>query len=258
MLKLLRQNPLDHFKFHLSVEYAQPLAIQTFMMRFLLLLVVVNIMLVGCSKRGEIKPPKGGPRRKVSLDQEMETEAIRAMLTIEHIKQAHGEDCRIRAKAGSHVSVEHRGYIHSVAEPKDARLVGKQFDSNIEGETLNFTLRSKHVIRGLDYAIEGLCIGDRIEVVIPPQLAFDDPALLFAWDEEDGRPRPAPPGTSVKYEVHVVDIRRDPATMSGLMWGLVSIGLMVVAIGMAWLVAWSLDTEGRGKGSKLKEQKKAR
>jgi peptidylprolyl isomerase len=68
------------------------------------------------------------------------------------------------AKAGDQVSVQYLGVDYKT---------GKQFDASWDrGEPIAFTLGAKDVISGWDKGIEGMKVGGRRELIIPPDLAY--------------------------------------------------------------------------------------
>merc|ERR1711879_145958 len=70
-----------------------------------------------------------------------------------------------------------------------------------QGEPLTFELGAGMLLRGMELAIEGMCVGQGISVVIPPHLAYDDPSKKFNF--KDGK-RPCPKGAHVRYEIELV------------------------------------------------------
>ncbi|SDX34574.1 peptidylprolyl isomerase [Amycolatopsis xylanica] len=70
------------------------------------------------------------------------------------------------AKAGNAVSVHYVGVSFST---------GEEFDSSwSRGEPLNFGLGSGQVIPGWDQGVDGMKVGGRRKLVIPPHLAYGD------------------------------------------------------------------------------------
>lgn len=223
---------------------------------------VASIPGAAAQRRGEVKPPprQGGGRRAAPAakspggDSPKEVEEARADLEIEWlVKVPH---CSQRAQAGDQVAIAHKGYVYEVAQGQDARVWnGKQIDANPEGEFLNFTLRSRQILRGMDLAIEGMCEGEKIAVVIPPHLAYDDPTM-FVWSGD--RKRPAPPGSFVRYEISLVMLKGSGKS-SGIMLGLAATGTVSVAgIGVAWLIARALDPGSQAKEKEKEKERKKR
>lgn len=205
--------------------------------------------------RGEVKPPtKGGNRHKPPARPPntgklvVEDKDAVKDLEIEYLEKV-GEPCAERAVPGSFVSILHKGFVHKVAAGEDSSLVGRQIDGNPNSEPLNFTLRTRQIMRGMDLAIEGMCVGEKIAVVIPPHLAYDDP-VLFNWESANGRPAPA--GTTVRYEI-TLTASKSPPKLKGPLAVFAMLLVMVIAIGLAWLIARSMaDGGSKAKGKKKK------
>ena len=88
------------------------------------------------------------------------------------------------AKAGQIVSVHYVGVAHST---------GEEFDSSYDrGQPLDFGLGRGMVIAGWDTGIQGMKVGGRRQLIIPPQLAYGsrgagaaigpDETLIFVCD----------------------------------------------------------------------------
>lgn len=70
------------------------------------------------------------------------------------------------AKAGSTISAHYVGVAHSTGEEFDA--------SYNRGDPLSFKLGVGQVIAGWDQGIEGMKVGGRRKLVIPPSLGYGD------------------------------------------------------------------------------------
>ena len=70
------------------------------------------------------------------------------------------------AVAGRSVRVHYVGVAHSTGEEFDA--------SYNRGEPLDFPLGAGRVIAGWDQGVQGMKVGGRRRLVIPPQLAYGD------------------------------------------------------------------------------------
>jgi len=70
------------------------------------------------------------------------------------------------AKAGDTVSVHYVGVAHSTGEEFDA--------SYNRGAPLQFRLGIGQVIQGWDRGVQGMKVGGRRQLVIPPHLAYGD------------------------------------------------------------------------------------
>ena len=70
------------------------------------------------------------------------------------------------ARAGNRVTVHYVGVAHST---------GEQFDASWDrGEPLSFQLGAGKVITGWDQGLQGMKVGGRRQLIIPPGLAYGD------------------------------------------------------------------------------------
>lgn len=107
-----------------------------------------------------------------------------ADLVIEDIIEGDGEE----AKAGSTVSAHYVGVAHSTGEEFDA--------SWNRGAPLDFRLGVGQVIKGWDEGIEGMRVGGRRKLIIPPHKAYGD----------RGAGRAIAPGETLIFVVDLVDV----------------------------------------------------
>ena len=85
-----------------------------------------------------------------------------ADLQITDIKEGNGDV----AKAGDMVQVHYVGVAYST---------GEEFDSSYDrGDPLEFQLGAGRVITGWDQGVQGMRVGGRRQLVIPPHLAYGD------------------------------------------------------------------------------------
>jgi peptidylprolyl isomerase len=85
-----------------------------------------------------------------------------ADLQITDIQEGNGEV----AKAGDTVQVHYVGVAYST---------GEEFDSSYDrGDPLEFQLGAGRVIAGWDQGVQGMKVGGRRQLVIPPHLAYGD------------------------------------------------------------------------------------
>jgi len=93
------------------------------------------------------------------------------------------------AKAGSTISAHYVGVAHSSGEEFDA--------SYNRGEPLSFKLGIGQVIAGWDQGIQGMKVGGRRKLVIPPHLGYGDRGAGAAIK----------PGETLIFVVDLVDVR---------------------------------------------------
>ncbi len=119
----------------------------------------------GEKTKPEVKVPKGAPPKQ---------------LEIEEIEEGSGAE----AKAGDEVTVQYVGVNYKN---------GKEFDASWDrGEPFTFQLGAGMVIPGWDQGVEGMKVGGRRELIIPPELAYGpegsppaigpDETLIFVID----------------------------------------------------------------------------
>jgi peptidylprolyl isomerase len=114
----------------------------------------------------EVVVPKGPPPKK---------------LVVEDLEEGSGAE----AKAGQEVTVQYVGVDYKS---------GKEFDASWDrGEPFTFTLGAGMVIPGWDKGIEGMKVGGRRELIIPPNLAYG----------VEGSPPTIPPNETL---IFVVDL----------------------------------------------------
>jgi peptidylprolyl isomerase len=83
-------------------------------------------------------------------------------LVIKEIEAGGGEE----AKSGSEVTVQYVGVDYKN---------GKEFDSSwSRNEPFTFTLGESQVIPGWEQGVEGMKVGGRRELIIPPELAYGE------------------------------------------------------------------------------------
>jgi len=92
------------------------------------------------------------------------------------------------AKSGDHVTVNYVGVLYDS---------GKEFDASWRrNEPFSFTLGAGEVIRGWDQGIEGMRVGGRRELIIPPDLAYGP----------SGRPPVIPANSTLVFVVDLLGV----------------------------------------------------
>lgn len=91
------------------------------------------------------------------------------------------------ARAGKKVSMRYVGRL---------KKNGKVFDSNTKGKPFAFRLGVGEVIKGWDRGVEGMRVGDKRKLVIPPQMAYGSQKIPGI-----------PPNSTLEFEVELVDVK---------------------------------------------------
>jgi peptidylprolyl isomerase len=87
-------------------------------------------------------------------------------LTITEVRRGSAEEFSV--KAGDRVWVHYAGRLEN----------GKEFDSSYKrGEAIDFVVGTGRVIKGWDEGIQGMKLGDKRLLVIPPALGYGDRAM---------------------------------------------------------------------------------
>ncbi len=114
--------------------------------------------------------PKGAPPKK---------------LQIREIEEGSGTE----AEGGDEVTVQYVGVNYKS---------GKEFDASWDrGEPFTFQLGSGMVIPGWDHGIEGMKVGGRRELIIPPELAYG----------QEGSPPAIPPNETLVFVIDLLEVR---------------------------------------------------
>jgi FKBP-type peptidyl-prolyl cis-trans isomerase len=98
-----------------------------------------------------------------------------------------------QAVKGSTVTVHYTGWLY-----KNGRR-GKKFDSSLDsGQPFSFKLGAGEVIEGWDRGIEGMRVGGKRDLLIPPNLGYG----------ESGAPPEIPSNAVLNFEVQLLDVQR--------------------------------------------------
>lgn len=74
------------------------------------------------------------------------------------------------ASAGDHVTVHYTGWLHDAGAPQGR---GAKFDSSKDrGDPFDFPLGGGRVIRGWDEGVQGMKVGGRRQLTIPPDMGY--------------------------------------------------------------------------------------
>ena len=111
-----------------------------------------------------------------------ERRSRRSKLEIKDLKKGTGTE----AKSGDEVTVQYVGVNYKT---------GEEFDSSwSRNEPFTFTLGAGEVIPGWDQGVDGMKVGGRRELIIPPELAYGaagSPPAIPPNETLDLRDRPA-------------------------------------------------------------------
>ncbi|CAH8385145.1 unnamed protein product [Eruca vesicaria subsp. sativa] len=101
------------------------------------------------------------------------------------------------AKGKSDGKVAVQGKKVSILYTGKLKDTGKVFESNLEDSPLRFRLGGEKVIKGLSNGVEGMRVGDKRRIIIPPSLGYPDEGL----NKED-----VPKNSWLVYEVEAVKV----------------------------------------------------
>jgi FKBP-type peptidyl-prolyl cis-trans isomerase FkpA len=73
------------------------------------------------------------------------------------------------SRGGARLTVHYTGWLYDATQPDNK---GKQFDSSAGGEPFTFRLGAGEVIRGWDQGFEGMRVGGKRRLIIPPDLGY--------------------------------------------------------------------------------------
>jgi FKBP-type peptidyl-prolyl cis-trans isomerase FkpA len=73
------------------------------------------------------------------------------------------------ARRGARLTVHYTGWLYDSGRP-DSK--GKQFDSSVGSEPFSFRLGAEEVIRGWDRGFDGMRVGGKRRLIIPPDLGY--------------------------------------------------------------------------------------
>jgi len=98
------------------------------------------------------------------------------------------EECSFKSKSGDTLSMHYTGFLPD----------GKVFDSSLSrGTPFDFQLGTGQVIPGWDRGLQGMCVGEKRKLTIPPHFAYG----------EQGYPPVIPPSATLIFDVELLEIK---------------------------------------------------
>ncbi|KGT83973.1 peptidylprolyl isomerase, partial [Xanthomonas vasicola] len=99
------------------------------------------------------------------------------------------------ATPGAMVTVHYTGWLY---DEKAADKHGKKFDSSLDrAEPFQFVLGDHQVIRGWDDGVDGMRVGGKRTLMIPPDYGYGD----------NGAGGVIPPGASLVFDVELLGVQ---------------------------------------------------
>ena len=95
-----------------------------------------------------------------------------------------------QAVKGAEVVVHYSGWIYKNGAK------GKMFDTSLRGKPFSFQLGTNDIIEGWNRGIEGMRVGGKRELVIPPNLGYG----------KQGSPPDIPPNSTLLFEVELISV----------------------------------------------------
>jgi FKBP-type peptidyl-prolyl cis-trans isomerase len=117
-----------------------------------------------------------------------QTNVITTNSGLKYIDQKVGSGAE--AKAGATVEVNYTGWLYT-----DGKR-GKQFDSSVGRAPFSFRLGAGQVIKGWDEGVQGMKIGGKRELIIPPGLGYGGREI----------PGAIPANSTLNFEVELLKV----------------------------------------------------
>jgi len=100
-----------------------------------------------------------------------------------------------RAGTGAKITVKYTVWVYDPSKPDNK---GTKFDSTDDHDPITFTLGAREVIAGWDQGLNGLRVGGKRRLVIPPNLGYG----------QSGTPDGSiPPNAGLVFDVELVDAK---------------------------------------------------
>lgn len=118
------------------------------------------------------------PQQQQSTSKTPQKRKLPSGITVEELKEGHGPE----AKNNKMVHVYYTGKLSN----------GKQFDSTTSGKPFKFRLGKNEVIKGWELGLQGMKVGGKRRLTIPPNLAYGN-------DKSSG----LPPNSTLHFDVEL-------------------------------------------------------
>ncbi|XP_012269855.2 FK506-binding protein 2 isoform X2 [Athalia rosae] len=103
------------------------------------------------------------------------------------------EGCTVKSKKGNQLTMHYTGTLTD----------GTKFDSSIDrDQPFTFQLGVGQVIKGWDQGLVDMCVGEKRQLIIPPELGYGD----------RGAGKVIPGGATLLFDVELIDISDSPPT----------------------------------------------
>jgi FKBP-type peptidyl-prolyl cis-trans isomerase len=146
-------------------------------------LLAVLFAAAACGTSGEKATTVDGFAAALGVDTTTMTR-LPSGLKYQDVKPGEGSE----AVAGRSVTVHYTGWLPD----------GKKFDSSRDhGQPFTFTVGAGQVIAGWDQGVEGMRVGGRRKLVIPPDLGYG----------AAGAPPDIPPAATLVFDVEVLEVK---------------------------------------------------
>ena len=100
-----------------------------------------------------------------------------------------------QAGVGAHITVKYTGWIYDASKPENK---GTKFDSTDDHEPISFTVGHGDVIPGWDQGFNGMRVGGKRRLIIPPSLGYG----------AEGTPGgPIPPNAGLVFDMELTEVK---------------------------------------------------
>ncbi|KAG2286754.1 hypothetical protein Bca4012_032729 [Brassica carinata] len=149
-------------------------------------------------KRKKERREETRERKKQATEKNMEKEASSTKKLPESELSPNEVTVEEIEKGKSDGKVAVQGKKVSILYTAKLKDTGKVFESNLEGSPLKFRLGGEKVIKGLSNGVEGMRVGDKRRLIIPPSLGYSEEGL---------KKENVPKNSWLVYEVETVKVR---------------------------------------------------